>query len=469
MTTRACERRVCWAGGWRACFEAFLLPVLLVSALIGGAIPACADGKLFLSYPQARVVTPSQRAVISWADHRERLIVETSLTPPAPEAAASGTDLAWILPLPAVPDQVEPASAGLLEAFQHLCRPEIIDSIEPVWQGILFLAFTFLCAKVVWNAVMRKDMIVSLLAVGIWIGTVLYLVANAQTVTSLFMTIDQQLSSAVTVHDRREIGSFDTAVISSEDPSALAAWLASQSFHVPPAILPAVASYVNDEWVFFAARFRSPRPGEILAPHPLSFSFPASAPIYPMRLTGVENGTCSIDLYVLGSQTAEADHFKVTYSQPQDEPEYTWMGLRWNGSKVSRGLENYLAMKRVPVASYQRVCASFTWLTKLSASLTENEMQEDVRIRFTAPRRHIPVAWSRTAALHHTLNWTIPFLIVLLLINTLLEGSGKGILVCLAVAALYGALTYADLPVTDQIDRVRIGIFDTLPPPGSAH
>ncbi|HNV70373.1 MAG TPA: hypothetical protein PKO06_11790, partial [Candidatus Ozemobacteraceae bacterium] len=126
------------------------------------------------------------------------------------------------------------------------------------------------------------------------------------------------------------------------------------------------------------------------------------------------------------------------------------------GSNVGFWLSGHLEGAGVAVASYQSVCASFTWLTKLSASLTEIEMQEDVRIRFSNPQRVVPVVWSRKAAMNHTLNWTVPFLILLLFINFLLEGSRKGILICLAVAALFGALTYADLPVTDHIDRVSL-------------
>ena len=58
---------------------------------------AWADGKVFpaVTVPST-VAFPDQRALISWANDVEHLVIETRL-------AGSGTNFAWVVPLPSPP------------------------------------------------------------------------------------------------------------------------------------------------------------------------------------------------------------------------------------------------------------------------------------------------------------------------------------------------------------------------------
>ena len=72
---------------------------------------------------------------------------------------------------------------------------------------------------------------------------------------------------------------------------------------VPTNAEPVIASYVKDGWVFVATKVRRDKPdNETSTPHPLSFTFKTDKPIYPMRLTGVDNGPLSVDLYVFSAR-----------------------------------------------------------------------------------------------------------------------------------------------------------------------
>lgn len=84
--------------------RSFRLLLALLAELV--SLPVWADGKVFppVATP-AEVTIPDQRALISWANGMERLIIETRL-------AGSGTNFAWVVPLPSRPT-VEPATSGL--------------------------------------------------------------------------------------------------------------------------------------------------------------------------------------------------------------------------------------------------------------------------------------------------------------------------------------------------------------------
>jgi len=48
-------------------------------------------------------------------------------------------------------------------------------------------------------------------------------------------------------------------------------------------------------------------------PHPIAFTFRSERPVYPMRLTGVENDRCDLELYVFGPERASARSLAVDY------------------------------------------------------------------------------------------------------------------------------------------------------------
>lgn len=72
-----------------------------------------ADGKVFSpTAVPTEVRIPDQRALLSWSNGVERLVIETRFV-------GAGTNFAWVVPLPSRP-VVEPASRGLFPTLLHL-------------------------------------------------------------------------------------------------------------------------------------------------------------------------------------------------------------------------------------------------------------------------------------------------------------------------------------------------------------
>ena len=124
-------------------------------------------------------------------------------------------------------------------------------------------------------------------------------------------------AETVSILDRRLVGIFETTTIASRDPAALENWLRENGFVISSNAEPVIASYLKDGWVFVATKIRRDKPdNETSTPHPLSFTFKTDKPVYPMRLTGVDNGPLQIELYVFRSLTRKGDAFQVGTLHP---------------------------------------------------------------------------------------------------------------------------------------------------------
>ena len=360
--------------------------LLLLATVLGFAHLCFADGKVFppVAFP-ANVTIPDQRALIHFTNRTERLVIETRFS-------GAGTNFAWVVPLPAQP-VIEEATTGLFPTLQYLFRPEIKHDVARYYLGILgavgFLVLLRLATRSVWSAFLIASLILLLAAM------MLPTMSTAGTKGKASSETDQ----AVSILDRRLVGVFETTTIASRDPTALQAWLRDNGFAVSTNSEPVIASYVKDGWVFVAAKIRRDKPAtETSTPHPLSFTFKTDKPVYPMRLTGVDNGPLQVELYIFGPWRASAPHFKVErctrpmYPTPPETDPLYW--LRW--SPETPNILHPLLRKWVREA---RVA------TKLSATLTPAQMRSDVWLDWTAfseKRHHL---YSRSAALTLALNW----------------------------------------------------------------
>lgn len=312
---------------------------------------AMADGKVFapIALP-ANVVIPDQRALIHFTNGTERLVIETRLT-------GSGPNFAWVVPLPEQP-VIEPASTGLFPTLQYLFRPNLVDDVRryylailaAIWLGYLSL-FVRPTGKVIWKDVAACALVAGCAGlsvravpggvVAVAVFSVLILAVAcvrkgtepavsiaglrlvAAMLTAMFLpslgkskagTMSQSTASEemVSILERKLVGVFETTTRSSRDPKALQEWLRENGFTVSTNSEPVIESYVKDGWVFVAAKLRRDQAQRATStPHPLSFTFKTDRPVYPMRLTGVDNGPVSLELYVFGPERAAAPHFKA--------------------------------------------------------------------------------------------------------------------------------------------------------------
>lgn len=404
---------------------------------------ALADGKVFVQQDvRAKTEIPNQQALIAYRDGVEYLVIETSFL-------GEGTNFAWVVPLPAQPT-VRPVSPALFPALQRAFQPQLVHQVRHYYVGVLFfLGLAFLG----WRALKDETPWVNdlplclLLAAGAGLaGKSVYLagfalvfliiarlVCRTSTSYALVMLVgllwmawvtagyglwrsglivtmgdSAESPSDVTVLSVQHAGNFDATTIRSEKPAAILDWLANNGFAAPPAIEPVVRDYVARGWVFVASKVRrAENLGSVSVLHPLAFTFSTKTPVYPLKLTGVENGDLTIDLYVFGNQRATTPHFHAARCDRIENESQGRKASPWN---------SWLRLNESEVLD---AIGSATVGTKLTARLRPKQMGEDVEISWRWFSAKGATVYSRTGAAGIALNVGIP----LAAIGWLLAGS----------------------------------------------
>lgn len=375
-----------------------------------------ADGMVIptIAFP-ARVTIPDQRALICFSNGVERLVIETRFS-------GEGTNFAWVVPFPSQP-VIEEATTGLFPTLQYLFRPEIVHHVPRYYIGILAVLGFFL---LIWSTRDPVRVIVYLFLLSIIAAVFLPALGAAKRSASMASTSSEQ---AVSILDRKLVGIFETTTISSHEPKALENWLHDNGFSIPTNATPVIADYVKDGWIFVAAKVRrdDTKP-DTSTPHPLSFTFKTDKPVYPMRLTGLNSPSLSVDLYVFGSKRVTAPHFKIESCERIVHP----MLRQWvSGSTVA---------------------------TKLTATLSSANMRKDVWLEekpFVI--EHKNRLFSQHGALTTALNCGAGFFAVGLIIVYLLAFASEkpepkparriGIVTLISIALV--GLVYLSLPKTE--------------------
>lgn len=328
-------------------------------------VAALADGKVMppVAYP-ARITIPDQRALICYTNGTERLVIETRFTGP-------GTNFAWVVPLPGQP-VIEQATTGLFPTLGYLFRPQIVHNVPRYYLGILIFTGIIALLRLAKKSAIDIVIYALLTFVFLFLAGALLPVAGSTRKASAIS------SEAVSILDRKIVGVFEITTIASPDAKALQAWLLENGFAAPTNAEPVIESYIKDGWMFVAAKVRRDRPdSETSTPHPLSFTFKTDKPVYPLRLTGVDNGPLSVELYVFGPSRAEAPHFKVESCTPPNIAHpllHQWVG-------------------DLPVA------------TKLTATLSPADMRQDVWLDWRPFSEKKNRLFSPHGALTIALNW----------------------------------------------------------------
>jgi len=216
---------------------------------------------------------------------------------------------------------------------------------------------------------------------------------------------------------------------------------------------PIVAQYVSDGWVFVAARLNRPSTEEMRAAvHPLVFSFATSRAVYPLKLTGVgATESCGIDLYVFGTQRAEAPSFEVVRSDSLDLPE---LGLNEDHGtgEIGNGPLRFLHPE------LRRLIQNASVGTKLSAQLTPIAMTEDTYIQWVPFEPHRPAYYTTAAAngeAHNVVMIPLAVLAVLIFGAAGLRSIRKSTAVCLVVVVLIRCV-FAGVMTRGSLETVEV-------------
>jgi hypothetical protein len=112
----------------------------------------------------------------------------------------------------------------------------------------------------------------------------------------------------VTVYVRAEVGPYDVAVVGSEDPSELVAWLRNAGYRITAAMEPYVAQYTDEGMKFLALKLKQSADTKDI--QPFRFTLPGSAPSIPLRMTALAaEPEMSILVFVLGEQRYEGKNW----------------------------------------------------------------------------------------------------------------------------------------------------------------
>lgn len=335
-------------------FRAWVVVLMLFAPFL-----ARADGMVISKRTYAVPTIPDQRALLHYTNGTETLVIETSFQGP-------GTNFAWVVPLPAVPT-IKAVSTGVLPTLQTIFQPRVLPSVKHYWLALPIGAFLLWIIRLI-----RRESFFGLLVLGCILLVVLFLfgpVLGPAHSRSKAGGLSGAEPTLVQVLNRERVGLFDTATIQSADPQALLRWLNENGFATPTNLVPVLADYVRDGWVFGAARLDAgPGAGEMHATHPLAFIFPTTRPVYPLRLTAQGTASCGVDLYVFGPGRAHVPGFTVqrcerpSYSTAENKPRFEPGALRIRHPELAQ------LVAQAPIA------------TKLSAVLDAAVMARDAYV-----------------------------------------------------------------------------------------
>lgn len=366
-------------------------------------LSACADGKVFSQVTAVKTTTPDQRALLHFANGTETLVVETTFV-------GTGTNFAWVVPLSAAPE-ITAVPRTLFTNLERLFQPEVIHKQTRWWIGMaLLIIFGGILRR--WPNAQVKLVPALLCIVGFLFLLALLLPSLAKAKGSAGISIEQ---AGVQVLARQTVGVFDTVTLSSPDGAALTRWLNEHGFAVPAAAAPVIADYAKQGWVFAAAKLsRSDATGKT-SPHPLAFKFKTDRAVYPLRLTGVENDRCLVELYVFGAARAELPGFKVEHCFERDfaeetasEGKHAW-GIDW---RVVR--EPAPGELRIRHPGLRSLVAGATIGTKLIGTLDAAGMSHDSYPTWVSFERQLASYYSREAAGTRAMNLGVAVLILTL-------------------------------------------------------
>jgi len=426
-----------------------LIQGVVVLCVIVSTLSVLADGMVISQVFYPKVEIPNQQALICFSNGVERLVIETSFL-------GEGTNFAWVVPLPSAPE-IKPVSEGFFPGLQQAFQPQLVHKVRPYYAGVLFfcglvfLGWRSLRDEVSWvvdlplclllsagAGLMGRHVFFGLLAAGLTLcirvfgrspaslGLLLligaafdaaltfapssYRFGLVNTLGGSAAGVEVSETAGVSVLSIQRAGVFDATTIRGDNPSAVLEWLKKNEYQTPKSAEPAIRHYVEQGWVFVASKVRCAiADSKNTAIHPLVFTFAARKPVYPTRLTAINNGTCAIDLYVFGKQRATARHFVTVRcdsvaSSLRPAPKSLRPALRIADPEVL-GL-----IGDAPVG------------TKLRAHLSPGQMDSDVDIHSTWFWRSGTTVYSHSGALMIALNISLP----LAALGWFLMGSSRG-------------------------------------------
>jgi hypothetical protein len=139
-------------------------------------------------------------------------------------------------------------------------------------------------------------------------------------------------SGGVTVNKREVVGPYETVQLSATDAGALAKWLSTNGFNVPPDVQPVVDQYVNEKFDFLALKLV---PGKSVQDmRPVRVTTKGASAVLPLRMVAAGTGpVVGIALWVVAEGRYESSNFP-SFFIPTDEIAWDWTQNKSNYTEI---------------------------------------------------------------------------------------------------------------------------------------
>jgi hypothetical protein len=365
--------------------------VLLV--ICGLVSRAGADGVYIpqRAYPALPTI-PVQRAVIVYREGVETLMVESAFQSKSPEVA-------WILPLPAAPSRLELTEAGAVSSTAYSLRPNIehdLHGLISVSIGLCLFILPLALISIFVRDPRPRRVLEYLVVVFVLILLVAILLPSLGSARSGSTVAEMPGVSILSIH---RLGDADFIVLDAATPEVLDQWLTARGLRgLDGTAKPIVADYIARRWVFVVGTLHNGS-GQLAVPRPLMVRFPATTPVFPMKLTALANTTTHVELCVFANEQAVAPGFHCVvadkYLRQPSEPPLT----RYNTDYPIRSDYFYAEATRTALGHPDVV--PLLWAdctaTKLVADLPAAKMDHDVAIEFQPLISHRDTFYSSLA------------------------------------------------------------------------
>lgn len=381
--------------------------------------PALADGKFFavISPDQTDPTIPHQRAIIGWNPPTQTLAIDTAFV-------GEGEDFAWLVPLPSRPD-ISPLTPGVFEAAAAITAPRVnTDRYVNIFLSLamfLTIAFGFLLFvhfkyQEANKSAANRISVISMFLIFLFIYLPFGFFPDTVTPRGLGTSADASADDpSVTVHSRSHAGVYDTAVLQARTATDLLDWLNQEGFHAPQDVEPVVQNYIEQGWVFAAARVSTNNNTNNITqqqtnnssttqadpqhnrhrPHPLLFTFETDRPVYPMALTAVGNTPIQLDLYILADGSPRTPNLTTKRSMTPSRANPNEPSILVNKKYNTRDLNSN---PRLVHEELDDISLGRANITHLSGTLSPAQQTKDIYLNIGQFSKHDPLLIRREMA-----------------------------------------------------------------------
>ena len=261
--------------------------------ILAVATGVSADGIIVSERTVKPLEIPQQIGVVIHRDGKESLTIWNTVR-------AESQKMAWVLPLPAVPETIQETDPAAIRMLQLVGAPRLTPNRRAgsSWLLATLLILFPALACLWWKRPVKPLKTGWAIVMGILLG-VAFISALSQGYWRIMAAGGDSEVAGVRVLAVQEAGSYQTSVISGDSAAEVNQWLTSNGFAAFGGIqIAGVEEYIAKNWVFLCAKLKTAAPG-LTVTHPLTARFTTPEAVYPMRLTQGA-GTVPVDLYVIG-------------------------------------------------------------------------------------------------------------------------------------------------------------------------